>query len=175
VNKAGYTSGWQRVGVWQVPGSPAVQITMCGQNPARGVNTGGIYDPVTFTITDTSGYANLGVTNVLIADFIDGRVACYLAYAQGSNTLYLVDDAGDGGGPFAGSMVLNGTGSIENSQCRIDGAGSSFTGSGTTGTLTLNVFFKEGFTGNHAVYSAARDSADGNNTGWQALGTWSVQ
>jgi hypothetical protein len=74
-------------------------------------------------------------------------------------------------------MVLNGSGSIENSQCRIDGAGSSATGSGDTLTLTLtlNIFFYEGFFGNQTLYSAARDSVGGNNTGWQALGTWSVQ
>src|SRR5437016_4861940 len=102
----------------------------------------------TFTITDTSGYTNLGVVNVLINDFIDGRSACYAAYAEGGNTLYLVDDAGDAGGPFAGSMLLDGTpGSIENSQCRIDRVGSSATGNGMTLALKLNIFFKEGFRG----------------------------
>jgi streptogramin lyase len=175
VNQAGYTNGWQRVGVWQVPGSPATQITMSGQNPSRGVSTGGIDQPITFTITDTSGYTNLGVVNVLINGFIDGIGACYVAYVESTNTLYLVDDGGDAGGPFAGSMVLNGSGSIKNSQCRIDGAGSSATGSGNTLTLTLDFFFYEGFFGNQAVYSAARDSVGGNNTGWQTLGTWSVQ
>jgi len=174
VNQAGYTNGWQRVGVWQVPGSPATQITMSGQNPSRGVSTGGIDQPITFIITDTSGYTNLGVVDVLINGYIDGIGACYVAYVESSNTLYLVDDGGDAGGPFAGAMVLNGSGSIENSQCRIDGAGSSATGSGDTLTLTLNMFFYEGFFGNQALYSAARDSVGGNNTGWQALGTWSV-
>jgi hypothetical protein len=175
VNQNGYSGGWQRVGVWQVPGAPGVQITMSSENPPRGVSTVGIDQPITFTITDTSGYTNLGVVDVLINDFIDGIGACYVAYVESTNTLFLVDDGGDAGGPFAGSMALNGTGSIENSQCRIDGAGSSATGSGTTLTLTLDIFFKEGFTSNHAVYSAARDSGGNNNTGWQALGTWSVQ
>ena len=50
---------------------------------------------------------------------------CYLAYVPSSNTLYLLDTAGNAGGQFAGSMVLNGTGSIQNSQCRIDSAGSA--------------------------------------------------
>jgi hypothetical protein len=177
VNQAGYSNGWQRVGVWQVPGSPATQITMTAQNPSRGVSTGGIDQPITFTITDSSGFTNLGVVNVLINGFIDGIAACYVAYVESTNTLYLVDNGGDAGGPFAGSMVLNGSGSIENSQCRIDGAGSSATGSGDTLTLTLtlNIFFYEGFFGNQTLYSAARDSVGGNNTGWQALGTWSVQ
>ncbi len=175
VSTGGYTNGWQRVGVVQVPGSPATQITMTGQNPSRGVATGGIDQTFTFTITDTSGYTNLGIVNVLINEFIDGIDACYLAYSESSNTLFLVDNGGDAGGPYAGSMVLNGSGSIQNSQCQIVGAGSSATGSGDTLTLTLNVFFYEGFAGNPTVYSAARDSGGNHNTGWQALGTWSVQ
>jgi hypothetical protein len=175
VNQAGYTNGWQRVGVWQVPGSATTQITMSGQNPSRGVSTGGIDQPLTFTITDTGGYTNLGVVDVLINGFLDGIGACYVAYVESTNTLYLVDDAGDAGGAFAGEMVLNGSGSIKNSQCRIDGTGSSATGSGNTLTLTLNFFFYEGFVGNQTVYSAARDSGGNHNTGWQAQGTWSVQ
>jgi hypothetical protein len=98
-----------------------------------------------------------------------------VAYVESANTLYLVDNGGDAGGPFAGQLVLNGSGSIQNSQCRIDGAGSSAVGSGDTLTLTLNIFFYEGFAGNQAIYSAARDSGGNNNTGWQTLGTWSVQ
>jgi hypothetical protein len=175
MNQSGYTSGWQRVGVWQVPGSPAAQITMSGQNPARGISTGGVDQLLTFTIADTSGYTDLGVVNVLINGFIDGIGACYVAYLESINTLVLVDDGGDAGGSYAGWMLLNGSGSIQNSHCRIDGAGSSATGNGDTLTLTLNVFFYEGFVGNQAVYSAARDSGGNNNTGWQVLGTWSVQ
>ncbi len=175
VNTSGYTAGWQCVGVWQVPGSPAAQITISSQSPSRGLSTAGIDQPFTFVITDTSGYADLGVVNVLINNFINGIDACYLAYAESSNTLYLVDNEGDVGGPYAGSMVLNGTGSIQNSQCQIEGAGSSAVGSGDTLTLTLNILFYEGFAGNQSVYSAARDSGGNNNTGWQALGTWSVQ
>jgi streptogramin lyase len=174
-NLVGFTNGWQRVGVWRVPGAPVGQITVSTLNPARGVATGGIPQPFRLTFTDTLGYTNLGVVNLLINDFIDGRRACYLAYAVGSNTLYLVNDAGDAGGPFAGQMVLNGTGSIENSQCRVIGAGSSAVGSALTLDLTLNVFFKGGFAGNRVLYAAGRDTLEGNNTGWQAVGTWSVQ
>jgi len=48
------------------------------------------------------------VVNVLINNFLDGRQACYLAYVVSPGFLLLVDDAGDAGGPFAGS---------QNSQC----------------------------------------------------------
>ena len=175
-DQAGFTIGWERLGVWQVPGAPAQQITVTGQNPARGMSTGGINQILNFTITDTAMFTNLGVIDVLMNDSLDGRNACYIAYDEGSNMLFLVDDAGDAGGPFAGSMVLDGSAvSVENNQCRIDGMGSSAVGNGTTLTLMLNVFFKSSFRGNHVEYVGARDFLDGHNTDWQALGTWSVQ
>jgi len=118
----------------------------------------------------------LGIVNVLINGSLDGRQACYLAYAVSTRTLYLVDDAGDGGSSFAGTMALNGSpGSIQNSQCQVGVTGPAVTASGNTLTLALNITFKAAFAGNRVIYVAGRDTADGNNTGWQAMGTWSVQ
>jgi hypothetical protein len=120
--------------------------------------------------------SDFGIVNVLINNFIDGRHACYLAYAAATNTLYLVNDAGDAGGPFAGAMALSGTsGTLANSQCSISGTGSSAAFSGNSMTLNLGVTFKAGFAGNRVVYVAGRDRADGNNTDWQAMGTYTVQ
>jgi hypothetical protein len=127
----------------------------------------------TFTFSDPSGWQNLGVVDVLINRFLNGHHACYIAYSVPYETLYLVDDAGDAGGPFAGTMVLPGTGSVSNSQCTVNGAGSSAVGSGTTLTLTLNIDFSSSFDGNKVIYTAARDTGTGNS-GWQALGTWGV-
>jgi hypothetical protein len=78
-------------------------------------------------------------------------------------------------GPFAGRMTLNGTaGSIQNSQCRIDGVGSSSALNGNTLTLTLNLTFLGGSTGDRILFVAGRDGNGPNNTDWQALGTWTV-
>src|SRR5262249_11296395 len=122
------------------------------------------------------GSGDLGVINLLINRAIDGRQACYLAYSAPNSTLYVVDDAGDAGGPFAGGMALNGGSAvIQNSQCSVSAAGSSVAPTPSGVTLTLNVTFKAPFAGNQILYGAARDTADGNNTGWQALGTWTVQ
>jgi hypothetical protein len=128
---------------------------------------------VTFT-NDPVGAQQLGVVNILINNFLDGRQACYIAYSVPDGKLYLVDDAGDAGGPFAGTIQLNGSlGSISNGQCMINGAGSSAAISGDTLTLTLNITFTAPFAGNKIVYTAARDRGSGNS-GWQALGVWSV-
>jgi hypothetical protein len=47
--------------------------------------------------------------------------------------------------------------------------------SGNLLTLTPNVAFKASFTGNRILSAAGRDAAGGNNTDWQALGTFTVQ
>ena len=87
-----------------------------------------------------------------------------------------MDDGGDAGGPFAGSLVLNGgAATIQNSQCSVNGVGSSAVPGGNDLTLTLNVTFHSGFTGNRIMWVAGRDIAGGSNTDWQAMGTWTVQ
>jgi hypothetical protein len=65
------------------------------------------------------------MVDVLINDFIDGAGACYVAYVESTNNAVLGRRCRRRGRPLRGSMVLNGSGFIENSQCRVDGAGSS--------------------------------------------------
>jgi len=175
-DNSGGNTDWQRMGVWQVPPPPAGQITVTSLTPARTAAASGTPQSFAAVLTDSKGAADFGVVNMLVNNFIDGRQACYVAYAASANTLYLVDDTGDAGGPFAGGMVLNGSaGTIQNSQCSISGAGSSAAMSGNTLTLTLNITFKSAFTGNRAIWVAGRDGAGGNNTDWQSLATTAVQ
>ncbi len=72
-------------------------------------------------------------------------------------------------------MALNGSGSLGNSQCTVNGVGSSATPSGNTLAPTLNTTFGAGFAGNRVFYLAARDVCEQNNTGWQATGSWTVR
>jgi uncharacterized repeat protein (TIGR01451 family) len=122
-----------------------------------------------FQFSDVSGYQSLSVVNVLINNFLDGRSACYLAYAVPTNVLYLVPDNGTGLLP---GLALNGVGNLSNSQCTINGAQSSASGSGNVLTLTLSITFTPSFAGNKLVYMAARDLL--NNSGWQTMGTHGV-
>lgn len=90
-----------------------------------------------------------------------------------SGSIYLVDDAGDSGGPFAGGFVLPGSGSASNSQCTVSASDSSVSTSGNNLTLTLSLSFTPSFAGNKVFSMAARDTGSGNS-GWQALGTWNL-
>jgi hypothetical protein len=172
-DQAGLNSNWQPLGVWQAPWTPTGTITVQGLNL-----TSATANPVTFTATlsDSKGVADFGVVNVLINGSLDARQGCYLAYVVSTNTLVLVNDAGDAGGNYAGIMPLNGgTATIQNSQCKVSAFGSSAVRSGTTLTLTLNTSFYPGFTGNKITWLAGRDTAGGNNTDWQAMATWAGQ
>ncbi|SPF35520.1 exported hypothetical protein [Candidatus Sulfopaludibacter sp. SbA4] len=169
-------SNWQPLGVWQVPFTPAGTIAVTSVTPPRGAALSGTNQQFVLTLADSKGTGDFGVVDVLVNNFLDGRQACYLAYVASTGTLILVDDSGDAGGPYAGSMALNGgSGSIQNSQCTVSGAGSTVGSAPNTLTLTLNIAFKAAFAGNRVIYAAGRDSAGGNNTGWQALATFTVQ
>jgi len=164
-------SGWQTIGVWNIPGPVPPGPAVGGVSPGRNSSANQIY---TFTFTDTNGFADLAVMNVLVNNAINGIAACYVAFVPSgpaAGSIYLVDDAGNASGPFAG-MVLPGTGSVSNSQCIIDGTGSSVSGGGNTLTLTLNMTLKPTFAGNKVIYMAARSNT--LNSGWQSMGTVGV-
>jgi hypothetical protein len=164
----GANSGWQALGTWAVPGNTPNGTAAGGVTPVRSSGPGG--GAFTFTFTDTNGWQDLDVVNILINDALDARNACYLAYSRPVNVLYLVGDAG--GGLLPG-LALNNSGAVSNSQCTITGAGSSASAAGNALALTLNMTFASGFAGNRIIYMAARSSS-GGNTGWQAAGTRTV-
>ena len=164
-------SGWQALSTWTVPGATATPTQATGVTPASG---SGASQSFVFTFADSAGWQDLGVVDVLFNNFLDGIQGCYIAYSVPAATLYLVDDGGDAGGPFAGYLALPGTGSMSNSQCTVNGTGSSAAGSGNTLTLTLNVSFTGAFAGNRIFYTAAGNAAGTENSGWNALGAWTV-
>ena len=165
-------SGWQPLGTWNVPGSTPSGPSVTSLTPGRTTSSTQTY---TLTFTDTLGWQDIGVANVLVNGAIDGRNACYIAYVPAGaaiGLLDLVDNAGDGGGSFAGAFVLPASGTASNSQCAINGAGSSASASGGTLTLTLSITFNHSFTGNQVIYAAVRSNTQ--NSGWQAVGSVAV-
>ena len=163
-------SGWRPLGVWQVPGATSGTTAVVGMSPSRGSGTN--QTAFTFTFSDTKGVSDLGVQNILVNNGLDGRHACYVAYARPINMLYLVNDNGDGLLP---GQSLNSAGSLSNSQCAVGWGTAPVTVSGNNVSLNLTMAFSPAFGGNRVFYLASRDSTDANNSGWQAMGTWTVQ
>ncbi len=125
----------------------------------------------TVQFSHANGYQSLGVVNLLINNFLDGRQACYLAYSVSANVLYIVPDNGDGA--QISGKVMNGTGTIANSQCSVNLVSSTAIGSGNVLTLNLTMSFFPSFGGNKVFYMAARDTGTGNS-GWLTMGTHGV-
>ena len=166
-------SGWQAMGTWTVPGAAPIGPAVGGVNPAR---SSALSQTYSFTFSDTNGYADLAVVNVLINNFLDGIGACYVAFAPTSATsgyLYLVDDAGDGGYASGSPIALPSSGTLQNSQCTINATGSSVLATGNIITLNLAITFNQTFAGNQVFYLAARNNNTGNS-GWQAVGSVTV-
>jgi len=167
----GSNSGWQAQGAWQVPGGVVSTSTaVMGMNPARGNGIG--QTEFTFNFFDALGYQDLGVENILVNNFLDGRHGCYLAYARPINIVYLVNDVGDGLLP---GQSLSTSGTVSNSQCTVSWGSGAVVQGGNNVTLTLDIAFSPAFGGNRVFYLAARDRSEGNNTGWQSMGTWTVR
>ena len=161
------------MGTWAVPGPAPTGPAVGAVNPARSSTLSQTY---TFTFTDTNGFADLAVVNVLINNFLDGIGACYVAFAPTSATsgyLYLVDDAGDGGYANGSPIALPSSGTLQNSQCTINATGSSMFATGNLLTLNLAITFNQAFAGNQVFYLAARNNSTGNS-GWPAVGSVTV-
>jgi hypothetical protein len=166
-------SGWQALGTWNVPGTPPTGPAVGGVSPGRSTTLGQTY---TFTFTDTAGYTDLTVLDILTNSFLDGISACYVAYVPATATngyLYMVDNAGDGNYVSGSPMLLSSGGTLQNSQCTINTAASSVSASGNTLTLNLAIAFSQSFAGNQLFYLAARNNSTGNS-GWQAVGSVTV-
>jgi sugar lactone lactonase YvrE len=166
-------SGWQALSTCTVPGLPPPSGLGVGTMTAEGNNMNG--ETFTFTFTDSKGFGDLGVLDVLVNTGLNAVSACYFAFVptgQASGELYLVDDAGAAGGPFA-AFSVPGNGGAQNSQCSISGLGSSVSVVGTTLTLTLPITFNAEFAGNRLIFLSARNNS-GENTGWIVEGTIAV-
>lgn len=82
------------LGLISLPAPPSNVTTAVADAQLQLTGAGG--PAFSFTLTDTKGWQDFGVVNVLVNDALDGRHACYLAYSRPLNTVYLVNDAGDG-------------------------------------------------------------------------------
>ena len=129
----------------------------------------GVNQTIVLKFSHPQGYQQLGVVNALINQYLDGNAACYIAYSQPLQVLYLVNDQGPGNGLSPGLTLGGLTGSASNSQCTVFSAGSSAIGNVNVLTLTLNIAFKNTFTGSKVIYLAAQ-SVGNVSSGWQTLG-----
>jgi hypothetical protein len=91
--------------------------------------------------------------------------ACYVKYSVAEQRFTLMNNIASTGG----TTVAPGSGSAQNSQCTLNGAGSGAALSGTQLTLTASLVLPQGFPPSDTIYLYAASAAA--STGWVARGT----
>ena len=165
---SGLNSGWRTMGYHEVPGAVVSYPKAGSTSPAAVIRSGNSGSGVlSFDFDDSTSVTNLQTVWALINTAIDGRQACYAAYYVPGNAVFLYPDNGDGS--QATNIVLSGTNSIENSQCRISAAGSSVTKVGSKLTVNLNYTFKGPLAGAQGAWTAVQTLA-GVTSAWKITG-----
>lgn len=173
-DRSGGNSGWSTVGTHSVSILESNPLPVRALLGSPTVSRGAIY-PITAQFRDTSSSVNFRTVQMLINSAIDGTNACYVGFDHTGNWLYIVGNDGMlQTTPIRLNAAPGGAASIENDQCRIIGAGSTFIDIGATLTVTLQIEFKPAFVGRRTIYGGVQVGA-GTNSGWQVLGGLTVK
>jgi hypothetical protein len=157
----GQDSGWQQRGAWTATAAfGPVSVT---PNSGSGNN-----QTFSLAFTDPKGYSAIASVSAIVNGALSAAASCYIYYGRASNSIYLANDAGTA---WLTPVVLGQAGTLRNSQCTIDTGASSATASGNNLTLMLALTFQSAFKGAKSVYLEAYD---GQDSGWQQLGTWAI-
>jgi hypothetical protein len=149
-------------GIWTPAAGPLAVVSL---SPISG---SGLTQTFTGVYSDPSGIADLVSVRLLINTSLSVANACYVYYAPGNNQMSLYNDAG--GALLSPTVTPGSTGAVSNSQCTLNGTGSSFSISGNNLTLNVNLTFSGTFTGQKDVYLYANGRTA--NTSFVLEGTW---
>jgi len=158
----GLNSGWTALGNWTVSTVQAVSVT-----PSTGTGSSNTFS---FLYSDANGASDLGVVQVVVNSSLSGYQGCYISIDPVHKTVLLLND---GATAWQGPITLPTSGTLANSQCTINGGSSNIALSGNNATVNLGLSFSASFGGAKTVYGYAQ-AAGGLNSGWTALGTWTV-
>jgi len=157
-NAGNYGAFVTKLGFAQLP-------SVLGVTPNSG---SGASQTFSFQYSDPNGASNLTTVSALFNSSLTAVSGCAVTYNRVQNTLSLLTDAGV---PPSGS-ITPGSGTQQNSQCTLNGSGSSVSISGTVLTLNLALTFQGSFGGAKNIYLQAANPAGTAN--WQQEGTWTV-
>jgi len=143
-------------------GTPPTNV---GVTPSSG---SGLTQTFAFQFSDTYGATDLSTVSVLFNATSSTSAACAVTYNRPANAFSLLTDTGS----TPAGTIAPGSGSQQNSQCTLNGAGSSVSLSGNTLTLNLAITFQTAFNGSKNVYLQATNPLASNS--WQQMGTWTV-
>ncbi|WP_321476904.1 SBBP repeat-containing protein [uncultured Paludibaculum sp.] len=165
-DSSGLTSTSPQLGAYTVVAANLQPTGPVSVSPASGSGSSQIF---TFVFADPRGAADLTWLRVLVHAQQTAVSGCYVEVDPVALVAYLYDDAGAG----YTAARLDSSDTVQNSQCKISGTGSSVALTGTQATLLLNVTFQPAFAGMKSVWANASDRA-GFTSASPQLGTYSV-
>src|SRR5262249_20895257 len=146
----GLSAGWSKLGTWTVPVAGNQPLQTVSVTPSSGSGSDGT---LTFVFAGGSGGPDLAAVQVLFNVALSGVAACYIQVDPAHGSAWL---ANDGLTAWLGAITLGNSGSLQNSQCTVNGAGSNGTLSGNNYTLNINLGVKGPFAGTKNVYGYAQ-------------------
>ncbi|HEY4365217.1 MAG TPA: SBBP repeat-containing protein [Bryobacteraceae bacterium] len=157
-------AGW--VARFGVTPPPAQAPSALSVSPSSGSG-----NAVTFValFSHPAGASAILSASILLNTTASSNFACQVTYTPATNLFALANDVASTGSL---SVSPNSSGSVQNSQCTLNSAGTFATLSGTNFTLNVSLTFQAGFPGAKTVYLSASDA--NTSTGWMARGTWTV-
>jgi hypothetical protein len=165
-DNAGANTGWVLGSTWTL-GSSAP--TLASATPSSSTSA---TQSFVLTARDTNGATDIQRIYFLVnSDTTIPAGSCHGYYDRAANQILLFNDALSA---LNGPLTPGVAGTIQNSQCAIDGAASSVTASGTDVVLTLNITRQGAFSsGSRNLYGWVTDNS-GANTGWVLASTWNL-
>jgi len=163
IDSAGQSTNWQTVGTWtvNVPPQP-ISVT-----PSAG---SGLSQTFTYLISDPNGATDIVSSGFLINGTLSFTNACYLFFFRSTNQLYLLNDSNTA---YLGPVRLGTAGTVSNSQCSVNGGGSSLSTAGNDLTVNVALTFSAAFAGVKFQYMKAADTVGGDSD-FRFVGTWTV-
>lgn len=176
VNRAGQgpSAGYVQAGTWGVPQTtvtgPVVPVSLA---PGSGQGMSQIF---TLVASDTAGASDLSAVHLIVSGPAVLNNACWITYFADKKTLGLVND---GASAYVGYVTPGQAGGYSNSQCTLNGAGTSVQLSGTLLTLTADVSFNAAFAklgsgATKTVYALPVGSTGKSPASLVPMGTWTL-
>jgi len=163
----GHDTGWVQTGTWTVASTSHTPAVISGA-PA---NPTGSPQTFSFVAQDLDGFADIGnVYFWITANPSSPQNSCFGVYVRPSNALYLYNDSlSTTSGPLTAGL----SGTLQNSQCIVNGSTSSLvSASGTNLTINIGLSLRGTYaTVPQNVYVYVTDN-EGHNTGWVQTGAW---
>ncbi len=162
------TVGTQTITVTQAANNPLSIPALVSLNPFQGA---GATAALTLVYSHPSGWAAIQSAEFIVNPRWESNSrggGCYVKYAPAAGAFTLIADDGSS---IVGTTTAGSATSLANSQCTLNAATSSATGSGNTLTIVASLTFSASFAGQRHIWMQA---VDYNNlsTNWLVYGVW---